>query len=463
MQADVYLAGGTVRDLVLGRRSHDVDLVVPERSHEWAQNLADAIGGAYVPLGDEDAARVVYRSQVIDFSSFREGAVTIEEDLAKRDLTINAMAICITPFLRGDTVDDASVILFDPCAGLHDLQAGLIRCAAVEIFHSDPLRMLRAYRFSAVLGFDIEERTGSWIQEFCGQVVRCAPERIYYEFRLILESDACAGVIGAMAQSGMLWALFPELEKGVGMQQPASHHLDVFAHSLETLRCLEEILLDPCRGFSKKYPEVENWLAVENRRVLLKWAALFHDVGKTLTNVVDHSRDGKITFYNHDRKGRDLFAEIAARLRMSSVDRRHVEQLIGLHMRPFHLGNAAREDVLSIRACSRLIRKAGDVLAGLFLLALADTMAGKGDNRPLELEQELEGVLDRVLYVQRENVTPVLQAPPLLNGNDLIQHLKLQPGPAFKTILAAVQEAQIEGTVQTKEEALSLADSLAGQ
>ncbi|WP_051309079.1 HDIG domain-containing metalloprotein [Desulfogranum japonicum] len=462
MQAELYLAGGTVRDLVLGRHPHDVDLVVPEKSHDWARGLADAIGGAYVPLGDEDAARVVFQEQVIDFSSFREGAVTIEQDLRKRDLTINAMAVQITPFLQREAVaDDTSLTLLDPCAGMNDLQTQTIRCAEQQILHSDPLRMLRAYRFSAVLGFDIDELTSRWIGEFCREITRSAPERIYYEFRMVLESSNSAAVIGRMADSGMLWRLFPELKKGVGMQQPASHHLDVFEHSLEALRCLEELLSDPCYGFSKSYIEVDNWLAEKNHRVLLKWAALFHDVGKPVTHAIDESRDGKITFYDHDQQGMRVFSEIAERLRMSTADRTHVKHLIGLHMRPFHLGNVAREKELTIRACTRLIRKAQGLLPGLFLLALADTTAGKGDKRPLTLEKELEAVLERILQVQRENVAPVLQAPPLVDGHDLIDVLKLQPGPVFKTILAAIQDAQIEGAIQTKEEALILASSLA--
>ncbi|PIE58528.1 MAG: polynucleotide adenylyltransferase [Desulfobulbus propionicus] len=461
MQAEVYLAGGTVRDLVLGRTPHDLDLVVPDKSHSWARALAKAVGGAFVPLGGEDAARVVFQGQAVDVSSFRDGSLTIEEDLAKRDLSINAMAICLTPFLRhGVRRQGEQVTLLDPCGGLLDIEQQVIRCPDVQILHSDPLRMLRVYRFSAALGFRVEVQTARWVGALSEELRHCAPERICHEFRLILESENSAAVIGAMAEAGLLWVLFPELERGVGMQQPASHHLDVFSHNLETLRCLESLLRDPCYGYAREYKELAAYLAVDRQRTLLKWAALFHDVGKPVTRALNQEGERRITFYNHDQAGQRIFNEIALRLRLSNWERNHVGQLIGLHMRPFHLIQAAKDRELSIRACSRLIRKAGRLIPGLFLLALADTMAGKGEDRPATLEQDLEAVVRRVLAVERDHVQPALRVPPLIDGHDLIHSLGLQPGPVFKEILEAVEEARIEGQVQTKDQALSLASSL---
>jgi poly(A) polymerase len=180
-----------------------------------------------------------------------------------------------------------------------------------------------------------------------------------------------------------------------------------------------------------------------------------------VTCAVDAARGGRITFYNHDRAGAELFNTIARRLRWSNEDTDHVSCLIAGHMHPFHLANVARDRALTLRAAIRMIKKAGVELPGLFLLAMADALAGQGVERIEGMEEELVDLYRHLEEVRTTHVEPVRSAPPLLTGRDLIEVLHLSPGPLFKKILAAVEEGRMEGTVHDYEGALQLAASYA--
>jgi poly(A) polymerase len=216
---------------------------------------------------------------------------------------------------------------------------------------------------------------------------------------------------------------------------------------------------DP-HGYFFKYAEVlEDYIANDRHRVQLLWAALFHDLGKPSTVTVDDDRGGRITFYNHDQAGAELVEGVARRLKWSSIDTRAVAGLVGLHMRPFHLGNVQRQGELSLKACLRLVRLVGPDLPGLFLLSMADALAGLGEGRPEEVENEVATLFARMEDVRRDHVEPVRSGPPLLTGQDLIDELDLEPGPLFKKILDAVEEAHMVEQTMSRKKALELARS----
>ncbi len=249
---ELYLAGGAARDLLLGKTPEDIDLTVAGGASLWAGKLATLSGGAYVPLGrDEDAARVVSRRTTIDFSSFRQGATTIDEDLVRRDLTLNALAVRLDPLLLDPQALDAAVPLIDPTGGREDLARGVIRAASAESFTSDPLRLLRVFRFAATLGFTFDAATLALVERQAELLSRPAPERVAHEMDLIMASGNGHAAVCAMADAGLLWIVVPELIAGVGLDQPKSHHLDVFRHNLEALRWMEQITAAPAVGFPK--------------------------------------------------------------------------------------------------------------------------------------------------------------------------------------------------------------------
>lgn len=459
MGGELYLAGGVVRDLLLGTVPADIDCTVPEGAKIWAGKLAALTGGAYVVLGrDEDAGRVVSRKTIVDFSSFRQGAATIMEELTRRDLTVNALALRIDALLaERDATAERVIPILDPTGGREDLAQGRIRAASTDSFTSDPLRLVRVFRFAANLNFTIDAETLELVGRQRRLLVASSPERIAHELDLIMASAHAHAAFAAMATTGLLWEIIPELGTGAGMAQPKSHHLDVWQHNLETLRQMEQIVAAPSVFFPDCREKVAAYLTGERREVRLKWAALLHDLGKPATFALNAEKGGRITFYNHDLVGAEMFRAVARRLRWSNEDTEQVAHLIAHHMRPFHLANIARGNNLTLRAGIRMIRKIGIELPGIFLLSMADALAGQGVERIEGMEKELADLYRHLEQVRAEHVEPVQSAPPLLTGRDLIQVLHLRPGPIFKEILAAIEEARMEGTVADYAGALRLA------
>lgn len=447
--AAMHVTGGAVRDWFSGRASQDLDITVPQDAINYAENLAKALRGALVPLDqEEDVARVVWKGYGVDFSAYREGAATIEEDLGKRDFTINALAVPIDTD-RGGLAGTYQII--DPTGGVRDLQQGIVRATNDSVFAKDPLRLLRAYRFLATLGFTLDERTESMIREQRGEISRVSVERVSYELGKIIESPQPAAVIRKIADSGLLWAIFPELEKGVGMAQPASHHLDVFSHNLETLKRMVRIQGEPNDYFPGHGAQFAEYLAGGRRKNWLRWAALFHDLGKPDALKILEER---ITFYNHDREGVGEFEKIAARLKWSKEDTAKIARFIELHMWPFHLGNARLKNGITAKACLRLVKAIGEELPGLFVLAMADSLAGQGPEKPKGVETNLADLYHEVDTVHQEHIKPVFAGPRLMTGHDLQDEFGLTPGPIFREILDRVEQAQVAGEISTRQEAV---------
>ncbi len=215
---------------------------------------------------------------------------------------------------------------------------------------------------------------------------------------------------------------------------------------------MEGVLTNPDRYFPDQSAALNTYLALPRRPTLLKWAALFHDLGKPETAAV--KEDGRATFYNHDRAGARLFIAIAHRLRWGREGCNIAARLIELHMYPFHLNNARQKTGITPRACLRLVKAAGEEMPGLFLLALADSLAASGPLKPAGMEENLAELYRQIDAVYRQSVQPVLQGPKLLNGHDL-RELGLKPGPLFGEILDSLEQARVVGEVNDREEALA--------
>ncbi|MEJ2690393.1 MAG: HDIG domain-containing protein, partial [Deltaproteobacteria bacterium] len=276
------------------------------------------------------------------------------------------------------------------------------------------------------------------------------PERVKFEMDLLLGSHNSAAVLRQMEQSGLLYELFPLLREMEGVRQPLSHHLDVLNHSLATLQSLEGVLAAPTNSFPE-CPSIDDYLRDDRKKVLLKWAALLHDCGKPQTRC---EREGRITFYNHDRIGATLFEEIAAQYRWSRKDTALVSVLIGSHMWPFHLNNVYRQQKVSKRACLRLAKRLKTDLPGLFLLAMADSLAGKGPEKPAGIEDSLVALYRDIDRIYRQELSLQMAAPPLITGHDLIEVFDLKPGPIFKEILDRIRDAQLCSELENRQQAL---------
>lgn len=446
-----YFSGGTVRDCLLSRHPSDLDITVESGAVDCCHALIKQLGeGAFVMLGTEteEAARVVWRGNGIDFSSFRQGAQTIEEDLANRDFTINAMAV---PFSGGSL--DKPDQLIDPLGGMKDLRARVLsKCP--QAFVNDPLRMLRGYRLSAELGFTLDDSCSTAIKKYSHRIANVAAERIHYELDRIMMTGNGAKTFKDMSTNNLLWQLLPELRDGHGMEQPGFHHEDVFHHNLLALQCIEEVMAEPERFFIKELKTVSDYLQSKKRRNSLRWSALFHDLGKPATHSSGTIKSGRITFYNHDQVGRQIFERIATRLRWSRTELDLVGRLIEMHMYPFHLCNVRRGGKVSRKACLRICKKAGEELPGLFVLAMADSLAGQGEQKPENMEMELAQLYAEIQSTNQELIQPLLQGKRLLTGHDLVAIFKLDPGPEFSKIFSNLEIAMVEERVKNRDEAL---------
>jgi len=321
------------------------------------------------------------------------------------------------------------------------------------------LRLLRAYRFAATHGFSLTPETRAAISFYAPEFSRVAGERVHQELFILLAAPRAAAILEDMDRTGLLTRVFPECIDMKGVLQDGFHHLDVFHHSLKTVVYLEEVLADPQKYFGDLAEDLPHYLRSPWQAALLKLAALFHDVGKPQVQGRRTSPD-RYTFYYHERVGMEIFTRAALRLRFSQAETKTVTHLISLHMRPFLLLPTFREGELTTRALGRLVRAARPHLTGLFVLAMADSLAGQGPQKPADAETVLAELADAAYRFLKDRLEPQEQRPRLLTGHDLIKVLGLKPGPRFREILAAVEEAQWEGSILSRQEALDLARSL---
>jgi poly(A) polymerase len=453
----LYLVGGTLRDIELGRDPSDFDFAVSGSGLEFAQSFARKIHGTLVILSrPDDEARVVYhRETVFDFNGFGDRA--IEDDLARRDFTVNALAAEVTHGSVGPVLD--------PFKGRTDLDQAVIRPVSARSLESDPLRLLRAFRLALELGFSVDAEVYEQ-----GRAVSLRPvagERIGAELLRIMETPYSYPCMVKLAELGRLEEILP----GVA---PLLADADLRRHSLQTYFKLEELIHQP--GFFNRFePEWDRYFnrwgveAIDNlqspvddrpepvapdpspmthdvppaplpyRRALLKLAGLVHDVAKPETRFIN--ADGETHFYGHDALGSRAVARMCRdRLRLSRDQTDMLSSLVAEHMR-LHLLATAPD--LSDRAVRRYFRDLGEEAFGLMMLCYADGWATAG--RTTHLEDTVIRMID-----QKRAEDAQEQVERLVNGDDLIA-LGMKPGPSFKVILQELEDLQLEGRIATKE------------
>jgi poly(A) polymerase len=442
---EIYLVGGLVRDTLLGRETQDVDLTLSRDALATALRFAEQTGGTFVLLKEEkETARVVLQGWNIDFAQFR--APDLRADLHGRDFTINAIALPLTQaFAEGDWLP------YDPLCGMRDLKDRVLRMTGPNSFPQDPLRLLRAFRLMAQLDLTIDAETRQAIKKWASLLRKSASERIHYEWNLLLAQPDSARAFKFMDEDSLAEVLFPDLTLLKGINPKGYHHLDVFQHSVLTLQCLEDLLQGRILLPKDLEREMRAYIDLNRNLPVLKWAALFHDLGKIDTKI---EAKGKMTFYGHEEFSLNRFEGLAERYRLSHREKELIGRLIGRHMRPHFLLNEKRKGLLSRRALLRFIREAGEELAGLFLLSLADSLAAQGREKPEEQDKLLESLWVEAIFLREEVVRPMVKRTPLISGRDLIA-LGLKPGPMFKKILESVQESYWSGEISTRDEALA--------
>ncbi len=472
-----YVVGGLIRDQLLGRSLArpepqgylNVDLAIPSRALEFSRHLAGELGGAFVPL-DESAgtARIVVAAPPappgpgsgpaegmrieLDLSEFR--GPSLEEDLRRRDFTVNAMAVSLRDWLR-DPAHPRPII--DPLEGAQALaRRALIPCFP-GTFEDDPVRVLRAARFVAQLGFALEPSSEPLMRQACPALSAVSGERIRDELMAICETDRAHVAVNALNEIGALEVIIPELSLGRGVAQGGLHHLDVLGHQLETVVQADRILSDFAEFSAPLRQPLADYCAQpladrRSRKSLIKLSGLLHDVGKPARRTVEP--DGEIWFLGHEETGAVLAAAIVERLRLSNREAEMVCRLVRHHLRP---GFLSREPQLTRRAIYRFFKELGEDGPGCLLTWWTDRMATRGPRSRLDQLDQQRGRLEELLGAYFFKAEELVKPPRLIDGHRLMAALRLSPGPVVGALLGAIEEAQAEGRIASAEEALALA------
>jgi poly(A) polymerase len=432
-----YIVGGSVRDRLLGRTPLDFDVAVFGDAKRFAKRLATATNGHWVEMGKQGHGvyRVVVDKMILDVSPVN--GATIEEDLKRRDFTINAMAY-----------DIASKAFIDCVGGMQDLENRKIRMISRSVFERDPVRLIRAYRMGAAFEFIIESRTVSAIKADAGLISNSAGERIRTELFKILETSTSHGYILQMADSGLLFAILPELSSLKGCTQNRYHRFDVFEHTFKAFYHLENILENPVAYFPALGDPQDKW-AQKDRAGLLKYCVLLHDIGKPAVKTAD--RHGSIHFYGHGKKSADMAIRINQRLKLSNQAAEYTDFIIRNHIRPLFLFKSHQHKNITRRAITRFFVKCGSRTPDLWLHALAD-IKGKGDEKDEKNAAFIEFARKMITYYYSEYKSQK-EHPPLISGKDLINTFGLKPSPLFKKILTRVEEARLSDSIHSRTEA----------
>jgi putative nucleotidyltransferase with HDIG domain len=425
--SDRWLVGGAIRDRLLGRESGDRDIVVAGDPERAAREFAAAEGGPVFQLSEAFGAwRALSRDRSVthDFSALQ--GETIEEDLSRRDFTINAMA---EPLEGGD--------LIDPHGGRRDLGEQVLRVVTPAAYDDDPLRALRLVRFAAELGFAPDPETERLTVAVAPRLTEPSPERVFAELKRVV----VAGGVELADRLGVLDAVLPELTALKDIEQSRFHHLDVFDHTLEVLRQLDALELEP---------EVEAVLAEPladdlTRGEALRFGALFHDIGKAATQGV--RPDGRVTFIGHDAVGEEMAGQILRRLHTSEKLRAYVSKLTREHL---VLGFMVHDRPLDRRAIHGYLRRTDPVEVEVTVLSCADRLATRGEAQEpwIEAHLELAGEVMAAALRWRAEGPPKLP----LRGDEL----GVDAGPEVGELMRELEAAVYAGDVKDRDQALAL-------
>jgi putative nucleotidyltransferase with HDIG domain len=440
----LYIVGGYLRDIMLKRQrpDPDIDFCLKKGAISFGRALSKKLQAGFVVLDKEHgAARLVKKfpdkTCTLDFTDFR--GKTLQEDLLHRDFTVNTLAMELGK-------DE----LIDLYGARRDLQAKIIRLSHKAAFDEDPLRILRAFSFSCMLAFKIDPATLKEARKKKNKLRQVSFERVREELFKILDSPDSYRCFQELDRSGILKIIFPEFNPMRGMYQGPYHHLDVWAHTLETLKQIEKVIRE-----KKNNREIRDYLdeaisAQRRRASLMKLAALLHDIGKPPAR---RRKEGKIIFHGHERLGAAMAEAIARRLKLSNDELALLKGIVFWHLRPGYLADSP---VLSARAKFRYFRDTRNEAVSTLLVSLADQRATRGPltTRASRLNHEKLVALLLREYFRAKKIKP---RPRLINGDDLIKEFKLEPSPLFGKILREVEESRAIGKIKTREQALRLA------
>lgn len=443
---EIYLVGGCVRDFFLGNISYDRDLIVlDEDAGKFARKLSDFFNGKYIPLDEENKIyRVVLPDKINYFDITNPVENSLENDIKRRDLTINAIAVNIK------TGEIPSFCL----GGIEDLNKKILREISEKNFTDDPLRLLRIFRFYSSLGFEPAKNLIHIASKYSNLINKPAKERIEYELMKLFNGKYCAESLILMDKTGILEQLFPIVKELKQIPPNQHHHLDLFHHSIETVKQVQ-ILYENSSEEVKSHMDRTDFGGFP-RITHLKLACLLHDIGKPSTWTIEENTQ-RHRFIKHDSEGEKLCVPILKNLCFSNKQIEYISYIIKKHMYPSAVVSAPD---MSEKTMMRYLRKSEDNAIDNILIAQADRLSALGPEITGEIVNNNINALNNLMdfcIETRKNIKPL---PKLLDGNEIMQILNIKPSPKLGEILDTLKEAQISGDITTKEEAVNFIKTL---
>lgn len=423
---EVYLVGGSVRDALMGLSQTDLDFttsatpdVIKRLVKEWADDIW-MTGAPYgtISLNKKDLRLEIttYRNEIYRTKSRKPEVTfsqTLDEDLIRRDFTVNAMALDIT-----------SGKLIDPFGGEKDLKRKILKTPqdAEKSFSDDPLRMLRACRFVSTLLLNPEKTLFDAIKSSIDRLKIVSMERINDELTKLLLGASPAGGLKLMVDTGLADVVVPELPNLRLAQDPMFKHKDILYHTYLVVQSVSP-------------------------NIVSRLAAMLHDIAKPATRKIIK---GEVHFYGHDVIGARMAKKRLEALRYPSKVVKKTTELIRLHLRPYNYGMGWTDS-----AVRRYARDAGELLSLLNEFAVADCTT-RIEKNARQILYNVEDLKERIERLEKEEELSKIRPP--LNGNEVMAHLKIEPGPVLGEIMDMLLEATLDGKIKTKDEAYKLLD-----
>ncbi len=434
---EIYLVGGTVRDYYMGLESVDRDIIVmDEDAREFALKLADLFNATFVPLDEENKIyRLVLPDKINYIDVTNPVGDSIEKDLMRRDLTINAIAVNIR---TGDVIDISG--------GVTDIKNKCINYVNEHNFIDDPLRLLRVYRFQALYGFQLAPETINAVCKYVDLIHKPAVERINYEILKLFSGKYAHQALENMNKTWLLEEIFPFVNELKQVPPNSHHHLDLFHHSIETVKQVQ-LLYENAPDVVKEHLDRIDFGGF-SRLAHLKLAAFMHDIGKFSTWTIE---EGKHRFIKHDDVGAKMSIKILKKLHFSNKQIDYISSMIKYHIYPSHVMNSPQ---ITEKIMMRYVRKMDKNSIDAIILAQADRLSARGPEITDEIVERNITSLNMLLkfYLEaRETLKPL---PKLLDGNEVMKILNIKPSRRLGEIMDALHEAQISGDVVTKDHAI---------
>lgn len=438
-----YLVGGSVRDFLLGKSFFDRDIAI-KGAKNFAEKMARQFDGTLVVLDEENQIfRVVLKDKINYLDISEIVGDSIEEDLTRRDFTINSIAYDLK---RGKYIDISG--------GKNDLEKGILKHYKDSNFEDDPLRVLRAFRFISVTGFKPSEELKKAILKYRHLLLNPSKERINYELMKLFGGKYCSEALLLMDEHGILEDLCPYVKEMKQVPPNTHHHLDLFHHSIETVRNIEELYKNADNEIREHLNNVD--FGGFPRINHLKLAGFLHDIGKFSTWTVE-SDTGRHRFIKHDDIGSKMCVKYLKDLKFSKKQIEYISNMIKNHIYP---SNVIAAPDLSDKVIMRYIRKMGVNVIDNIILAKADRLSARGNDITEEMIQSnIEG-LDKLLNFYLEKRDSLKPLPKLLGGNEVMEILNIAASPKLGKILNALHEEQLSGNINTKNDAINFVQNL---